>query len=418
MIMRTRKYHLVLLVLTIVSLFLLVGIQFSWIVRSAQLKENLFNRAVSLAMNRVVENLSRQNEICNDITTCLRENRAPSCAMQMRNQAAWARLDTIIKNELQSYNIDIDFDFDIVEKGTAIPTTMSRHMFIHDDLYEALKESGYELRIRFPQKSDFIKAQMGYVFISSIALLMLVSVSFLLIYKYYKREKKLTTNIIDFVNNITHELKTPLTNIALANSMISKSTAIQKDEKLWMYSNVIKDEHKRLKDKVDVLLKTTLLENEKPINVEIFDADVEVKFVANTFLVQLTERGGSISIGKTGENFNVKGNIDMFHIAIGNLIDNAIRYSTSSPEISILLSSQNGILKIAVTDNGIGIPKGELPNIFDKYYRVTNGDVHNSDGIGLGLYIVKSIVLRMEGQITVSSELGKGTEFTIKLPLA
>jgi two-component system phosphate regulon sensor histidine kinase PhoR len=336
----------------------------------------------------------------------------------MRNQAAWARLDTIIKNELQSYNIDIDFDFDIVEKGTAIPTTMSRHMFIHDDLYEALKESGYELRIRFPQKSDFIKAQMGYVFISSIALLMLVSVSFLLIYKYYKREKKLTTNIIDFVNNITHELKTPLTNIALANSMISKSTAIQKDEKLWMYSNVIKDEHKRLKDKVDVLLKTTLLENEKPINVEIFDADVEVKFVANTFLVQLTERGGSISIGKTGENFNVKGNIDMFHIAIGNLIDNAIRYSTSSPEISILLSSQNGILKIAVTDNGIGIPKGELPNIFDKYYRVTNGDVHNSDGIGLGLYIVKSIVLRMEGQITVSSELGKGTEFTIKLPLA
>jgi len=404
--------------MTFVSLMILVGIQISWVLKSARMQEAQFNHTVTLALNRTVENLNGNQSICREMSNCLREGKAHSCSLIMKNRNEWLNLESLIRNDLKYYNIDLDFEFDIVEKGIVETSAAHNNFYINDNLEKALQQSGYELRVRFPEKKDFIKAQIGYIFISSIALLLLVSLSFALIYKYFKRERKLTSNIIDFINNMTHEFKTPLTNIALANSMISKNEAVGKDEKLTAFTGVIRNEHQRLREKVDILLKAAMSETDKPFTIEQFNALNEIRNVAGTFHIRLKEANGSFVIEETGRNFIVSGNTEMFNIAIGNLIDNSISYNRETPHISIRLVSGEKSLSIEISDNGIGISKDNLPHIFDKFYRVTEGAIHNSDGFGLGLYYVKKTITSMNGIINVNSLPGKGTSFIIHLPLS
>ena len=413
-----KRFQLTLLVLTLVSLILLVGIQISWIMRSAKMQENQFNHAVNLAMDRIVETISNNEVICQEVSSCLMGEDAYACAHMLRNRLVFAGIDTLIRKELQYYSIELDFEFDIVDKGTMLTCPSTRQVKVEDSLEEALEASGYELRIRFPDKVDFIRAQMGYAFVSSLALLVLVYVSFLFIYRYYRREKKLTSNIIDFVNNMTHELKTPLTNIALANSMLSKNTAVEADPKLSNYSSLIRHEHLRLKDRIDILLKASLLENDNALEPVMFDAAKEVNDTAATFSLQASEKGGSVVVATSGSAFDLLGDVDMFRIAMGNLIDNAVKYNDKKPEVLLKLESAGTTLTITISDNGMGIPKAYIPQIFDKYFRVPTGDVHDNKGFGLGLFFVKNTIRKMHGRIDVSSKPGEGTIFTIKLPLA
>ncbi len=416
--MKREKIQLILLIFTISSLFLLVGIQISWVLKSARMQEAQFNHTVTLAMNRIVENLSQNQAICSEMNNCLRAGKSHSCFLLMRNRMEWAYLDTLIKNDLKYYNINLDYEFDIVEKGAKVSLIADGETYINDNLEKVLEQAGYELRLRFPEKSEFIKAQIGYIFISSISLLLLVSGSFILIYKFYKRERKLTENIIDFINNMTHEFKTPLTNIALANGLISKNEIIEKDEKLASYTKVIKNEHQRLKEKVEVLLKAALSENGNPLSTELFDAAFELKNVVDSFTVRISEKKGSVVVNSSGHNFTLSGNIEMFQVAIGNLIDNAIRYNNNSPRIIIDLKSTKDIIVITITDNGKGISKENLSRIFEKFYRIPTGDIHENEGFGLGLYFVKNTVTQMNGNIKVTSALDKGTTFTIDFPVS
>jgi len=415
--MKSSRFQSLLLFLTLTCLTLLIGIQISWVLKSARMQEAQFQHTVTLAMNRIIDNLSNNQAICREMNSCLRSGRSHSCSILMKNRLQWADLDTLIKNDLSYYNINLDYEFDIVKKGTEDVLQSGRKTFINDNLEKVLDQSGYELRIRFPKKNEFIKAQIGYIFISSIALLILVSVSFLIIYKFYKRERKLTGDINDFINNMAHEFKTPLTNISLANGMIAKNAIVEKDEKLASYTGVIKDEHQRLKEKVELLLKAAISENGKSMPGEIFDAVSEIKNVAGTFNIQMKDRNGTIIINSSGNGFNLSGNIEMFQISLGNLIDNAIRYNLNEPRININVESGKNKLSISITDNGIGIEKENITRIFDKFYRVPTGDIYENEGFGLGLYFVKNTVARMHGTIKVSSQIGKGTTITLEFPI-
>jgi two-component system phosphate regulon sensor histidine kinase PhoR len=234
-----------------------------------------------------------------------------------------------------------------------------------------------------------------------------------MIYGFFKKERKLTGNIVDFVNNMTHEFKTPLTNISLANSMISKSETVEHNKKLSFYSQIIKTEHDKLKQRVEELLKNSFSESGTPFYNESIDVCSVVENVIETYSVQMKDKGGNFSFWKEGENFIIKGNIDQFYIALGNIIDNAIRYSRSEPEIKIFLTSKNRSVRLMISDNGIGIAREHLSHIFEKYYRVPTGNVHDNNGFGLGLYHVKNIVSKMGGKIKVASSKGKGSRFSL-----
>jgi two-component system phosphate regulon sensor histidine kinase PhoR len=223
---------------------------------------------------------------------------------------------------------------------------------------------------------------------------------------------------VDFINNITHEFKTPLTNISLANSMILKTDKVENDEKLTFYSQVIKTEHNKLKQRVEELLKASFSEAGTPLLNESIDVSQVIENVTETYAVQIKEKGGSFSFIKEGDNFNVSGNIDLFHIAIGNIIDNSIKYCTSVPEIKISLISGKNSISIEVADNGIGIAKDLQQQIFEKYYRVPTGNIHDNNGFGLGLFQVRNIVTKMGGRISVTSKKGKGSSFFLVFPVS
>jgi two-component system phosphate regulon sensor histidine kinase PhoR len=200
--------------------------------------------------------------------------------------------------------------------------------------------------------------------------------------------------------------------------MISKTDTVEKDEKLTFYSQVIKTEHGKLKQRVEELLKASFSETGKPLFSENIDISLVLENVIETYSVQMKEKGGSFTFRKTGDNFIVNGNLDLFHIAMGNLVDNAIKYCTAAPLIEILLSSGNNLIVVEISDNGIGIAKDQLTHIFEKYYRVPTGNVHDNNGFGLGLYHVKNIVTRMGGRIKVRSSKNRGSVFTVEFPFS
>jgi len=413
--MKRSKFRLSLLVLTLACLIALIGIQIGWIVKAARMQESQFNYSVNMAMNRIVENLARERAICGEVSNCLREGKNSSCYIMMKNREEWTNMGSMIKRDLRYYGIDLDFEFDISQIKPGLNKQQHNGVYVSNDLEKALQQSGYELSIKFPEKRDFIIAQIGYIFVFSIALLVLVTLSFIMVFGYYRKEKRLSENIVDFVNNMTHEFKTPLTNISLANSMISKADPVEKDEKLTFYSQVIKTEHDKLKQRVEELLKTSFSETGSPAYNETIDVSVIIENIIETYSVQIRQKNGTFSFRKQGENFTVTGNLDMFQITIGNIIDNSIKYCTSAPEISILLASDNDI-SIEISDNGIGMAKDQLSLIFDKYYRIPTGNIHEINGFGLGLFHVKNIITKMGGKIKVTSIKGKGTTFSIELP--
>lgn len=414
--MKKTKFQLTLLILTLTCLVFLVGIQINWILKAARMQEAQFTHSVNMAMNRIVENLGRDQAICQEVSNCLREGASGSCYLMMKNREEWANMGSMIKKDLEYYGVNLDFEFDITEIKSDTIKRNNNGVYFSNDLENALQKSGYELRLKFPEKGDFIMAQIGYIFIISIVLLALVTLSFIMIFGYYKKEKRLTENIVDFINNMTHEFKTPLTNIALANSMISKAETVEKDEKLTFYAQVIKTEHYKLKQRVEELLKTSFSETGTPLLNECIDISQVIENVIMTYSVQIKEKGGTFFYNREGDNFNVNGNLDLFHIAVGNIIDNAIRYCTKIPEIDILLTSKNNLIALEVSDNGIGISKDHQTLIFEKYYRVPTGNIRDNDGFGLGLYHVKNIVTKMGGKIRVMSSKGKGSRFLIDFP--
>jgi two-component system, OmpR family, phosphate regulon sensor histidine kinase PhoR len=415
--MKKSKSQLYLLFVTLACLVALAGIQINWILKAAQMQEAQFNQSVNMAMNRIVENLAMDQTICKEVTNCMKEGNAGSCYLVMKNREEWTNMGSMIKSDLKYYGINLDFEFDIIDANQDENLKADNSIYFSDDLKSALKQTGYELRIKFPEKRDFIIAQIGYIFIFSIALLILVTLSFIMIFSYYKKEKKLTENIVDFINNMTHEFKTPLTNIALANSMISKTEIVEKDEKLTFYSHVVKVEHNKLKQRVEELLKTSFSETGEPLLNEIIDISLVIENVIEAYTVQMQEKGGSFNFNKSGDNFNVTGNLDLFHIAMGNIVDNAIKYCTSEPVINISLISNKNLILLEICDNGIGISKKDQELIFDKYYRVQTGDIHDNTGFGLGLYHVKNIVTKMGGKIHVTSTRGKGSCFSLEFIL-
>jgi two-component system phosphate regulon sensor histidine kinase PhoR len=369
-----------------------------------------------MAMNKIVDNLARDRAICSEVTNCLREGTTGSCFLMMKNREEWANIGTLIKEDLKSYGISLDFEFDIVDKKENPSVSEKSNVYFTGNLEEVLNQSGYEIRIKFPEKSDFIKAQIGYIFISSIVLLILVSFSFLLIFRYYRKEKKLTGDIVDIINNMTHEFRTPLTNIALANNMIARHESVEKDEKILSYSKVISSEQKRLRDRVDELLKMSFSESQMTVHKELVNVTKTIDKVITTFDVQIRSKEGKVDFIGSENDIFIKGEEDPLAIAIGNLLDNALKYNSGKPEIVIRLSETVKSVILEISDNGIGIPDEFQHDVFSKYFRVPTGNIRNNDGFGLGLYYVKNTINRIGGSVKLTSNPGKGSRFTIEFP--
>jgi two-component system phosphate regulon sensor histidine kinase PhoR len=228
-------------------------------------------------------------------------------------------------------------------------------------------------------------------------------------------QKRLSEVKTDFINNMTHEFKTPISTIALSAEVLSADEIMRQPERLKQYVNIIKYENSRLKGQVDKVLEIAKL-SPKKVNIKLEPVDIHllIQSAIASFEVSVHEAGGKVNTNFSAGHHIIMG--DKVHLTnvLHNLLDNAVKYNENAPYISISTHGNSRWLKIDITDNGIGIPAAQRKFIFDKFYRVPTGNLHNVKGFGLGLYYVKTIVEAHNGKIGLNSSVGTGTTFTLQ----
>lgn len=269
------------------------------------------------------------------------------------------------------------------------------------------------------EPKNFLMRQMAAMIIASILFTIIIISAFALTIRTMLRQKNISEIKSDFINNMTHELKTPLATISLAVDALNNEKVIHDPEKIKYYSGMIKAENKRMHKQVETILQAAKLEKQEDnLKFVTLDANALIEKVAENVMIQVHEKEGQLLLDLTNQQSLVE--VDEVHFSniIFNLLDNAIKYSNGVPIIQIITIEHNGMFSIKIKDNGIGMNKETASRAFEKFYRAHTGNIHNVKGFGLGLSYVKSMVEAMNGYIKLESTLGKGSIFTIHLPYA
>lgn len=276
------------------------------------------------------------------------------------------------------------------------------------------------LKVNFPNRSKYIFETMHYI-VPLVTILLLLLVMFVLTIWLTFKQKKLSEIKNNFIHNMTHELKTPISSISLAAQMLSDKSLPKTETTVAHISTVIVDETRRLRFLVDKVLQMSMFDSKDvtTYNLQKLEVNGLITDIVNTFRLKVENAGGTITAELNATLSNVMA--DEMHLTnvLFNLMDNAVKYCDKSRKLSLKITTHNDnkAITICVADNGIGIAQDDLKKVFDKFYRVNTGDRHDVKGFGLGLAYVKGVIVALHGHIHAESTLGEGTRFIIRLPL-
>jgi len=416
--MNKKRLHFILIFSTFIFLLLLLIIQFNQLIETAETEKRHFAQSVKLSLSLAAEQMSRDRKMCKNVQSCLLDTQ--SFQSQELRRLEWHRVDSIIKNNLQQYNLDLAYEFEIVNaSANDLKATQDTCETCYSESLEiALQQSGTMLTVRFPEKKMFIIKRIGAMFISSIMLIFLVTVSFILTLSLYLREKMLADRIKDFINNMVHEFKTPLASIGFANHRIQNNKEIELPEKLLKYTEIIDNEKNKLQEHIGNILDLAVLESDfRPSNFSKLDMTLIIEEAIESVQLCLSEKKGIIEFNNKASQSFLNGSKAHLINAFSNILDNACKYSNGDLKISITMYNLNEEILVEITDNGIGISGKYQKFIFEKYYRVPTGNVHNIKGYGIGLSYVNEVVKMHKGKVKLKSMEGKGCIFKVYLPV-
>ena len=337
-------------------------------------------------------------------------------------------LDTLINGSFESQGVRAEYEYGVFNKlqqPEILPALSKRNAEkIHQQGYriqlfpnDPIADPNY-LCVWFPRERQYVISTMGTMLTTSAALMLLIMLLFSFSINTIYRQKKLSEIKNDFINNMTHELKTPIATISLACEALSDPDMRTGERAITNYVGMIRDENKRLGVLVENVLRTSIFEQgQMKLKMQQFDIHQVIRQVISNIDIQVKARQGQIVTHFFANRTLVKG--DQLHITnvIYNLIDNAIKYSDANPKVEIETHDERGFIAISFADQGIGISRENQRKIFEKLYRVPTGNIHNVKGFGLGLSYVKGVLEMHGGTVDVTSELKKGSTFTIHIPI-
>ena len=335
-----------------------------------------------------------------------------------------ARLRPVLTRYLLQRDITVPFRFYLKQDDS----TMNRNVFpkalldkfpIITKSYPTYKlvEDNHFVRVLFSDPAAYIFAKMKFLFISSLLLILIVLTCILLLFKMWFREKKLSAIKNDFINNITHEFKTPIATVSAAVEALSDFNVLENKEQTNRYLGHSKNELQRLSGLVDQLLNISLYENRQvTLKPESIHIDETIQSIVQPHLIVAIKPIEFSFTNNTGIHF-IKADKLQFHHAVNNVIDNAIKYSGNPVSITVDCMLKDNFFILSITDNGNGIASKEIPFVFDKFYRVKNTGNYNVKGYGLGLNYVQNILDLHGGRCLLKSKLGQGSVVSLAWPI-
>jgi two-component system phosphate regulon sensor histidine kinase PhoR len=416
--MKSRSLHII-SIITGISLIGILLTQGIWLGNTISTAEKQFDHRADQMLTNVLEELQTYSDTSKNIEkhlvigdlnffdvvdTVLLEN-------LLYKYAAYHKLDTVLSYAL------------IFTENKAVLYTSNNFATEHEkEAYKVClsciwKKEYIHLSVFFPNKNKNIRGKLVFWIFLSLLFTLVITGTFIFVLVTYYRQKKIAEIKNDFVNNMTHELKTPLSTISVASEVLMQVNGHEENNKVKKYSRIIFDENHRMRKLVDKVLNIATLDNGR-VEIEIEETDMHATIckTVNNFCLEACDADVKVDYQLNAENAIVKA--DPIHIRniMNNLIDNAIKYSPAAPEITIVSENHNGHLIISVSDKGKGISKESQKKVFERFYRVPSGNIHNVKGFGLGLFYVKTMVEAHKGRVEITSALNRGTTVKLILP--
>ena len=440
------------IILGIASILSILTIQFFWIKKNIQFQETniaiqnkqdslsqvQFGDQVTIALKKVADEIQRINQQPGDLYGNVKQLTSNYFTVELQDTLHPFLLELLLKHQFYDHNITEDFQYGIYDCFSDSIVYGDYIRFEGDSAFtNAGNNNDHELnqKLQLKLNSDLHYFSVVFPKIENISLdellndvtpwyYMFAIILFVLVFFGFSisvifKQKKLSEIKNDFINNMTHELKTPIATIGISSETLMNLNPDNSKDKLLRYASIIYKENKRLESQVERVLNVANLDkSEINLNMTVFDIHEIIEEAKENFeFNQLEEHGGVIKIDLAAQDSILQA--DLVHITniVNNLLDNAIKYCDKVPNILVSTQNHKGKVIVNFKDNGKGISRDNLKYIFDKFYRVPTGNLHDVKGFGLGLFYVKTILEELNGSIQVKSVLGKGSEFIITLPI-
>jgi two-component system phosphate regulon sensor histidine kinase PhoR len=406
-----------------ISIVGIILVQIYWVRKASELKEKQFDQSVQIALRNAAERLAEYGQFYLPRENVINQLSPDYYAVNINNTIDAKALEYYLTTELEAAGIKTDFEYGVYDCSSdkmSYGNYISNGKPVKDKAPKTLPKLDkytYYFGVYFPERSAYLLTQMDNWIMTSV-ILIIVIVFFAYALFIILQQRRLSEVQKDFINNMTHEFKTPLSTIAISSTTLSDPNIIKTPDRLLTYASIIHEEADRLNRQVERVLQTAKAErHEFKLEKELVDVNEVIKTAAENFKLKIEEKKGNIVFKLDAAKHSVMADKQHLGNIILNLLDNAIKYAEQNPVITITTANSGSNLILSVSDNGIGIEKEYQKKVFDKFFRVPSGNVHNVKGFGLGLSYVKSIVSMHHWKIKLDSEPGKGCTFTIEMPL-
>lgn len=438
-----KRIFPIITLLIFLSLLGLIFFQVLWIKSARDSKDKQVEENLIFAMRDAAEELTKESSFT---TPIIRRNDLlfPNDKMQLqyyypsvaerfsRDQISAILRKAFNKNHLEKY----PFEYAIMSNSITGEQMLSNFYFtLSQDTVnnknhviplepqsgsnmENLSKEEY-LSVIVPGQSKIIWKEMFWFIIGAVLFTLIITTAFFITIRTLLKQKKLSEIKSDFINNMTHEFKTPLATISLAVDALKNEKVERDKEKTSYFTNIIKEENKRMNKQVETILQAALLDKQEvQLNLKKLPAHQMIKSALNNITLQVEEKAGKLDVVLEATNDSIMADEVHFTNLVNNLLDNAVKYSKDNLAIKLSTHNTGKYLQVKIEDNGIGMNRETLNRIFEKFYRAHTGNIHNVKGFGLGLSYVKTMVTAHKGTIKAESTLGKGSTFTLQFPLA
>ena len=413
-----------LVILGAISILGIVSTQAYWIVKAYNHTDSEFHQSVSIALGDVAESIAKSNNSELPKQNIVEQRSSNYYTVNINDKINLAVLEDNLLSEFERRSISTSFEYAVYDclsqelvYGNYCQLSEDASQFKRSENLPTFKELDYYFVVNFPSRERYILSNIQQniflSFLSFLALGFFVYSTWVIL-----QQKRLSELQKDFINNMTHEFKTPISSIKVAAEVLRKNTQVQKDDRLSNYAQIIIDQNARLNNQVEKVLNLAKLEGSE-LKLQKTEIDLEEtlnKVIDYEIIKHEGLEGFKIKKHFTGEEINILADPLHFNNIITNILDNAVKYSGTPKRIAVAVNKGDNEIIIKISDNGQGIDKESLSKIFTKFYRVPSGNVHNVKGFGLGLYYVKNICNAHGWKIEASSKLNEGTCFTISIP--